>query len=343
MKAILVKEFGPPSTIVFSEISDPVPGPNEVVIDVAATSVNFPDLLVVAGTYQYLPELPFSPGKEASGRISAVGSNVSGWSVGDRVLTLVEYGTYAEKLRAPVSQIVALPDDVDFIRAASFGLVYSTAWFGLVRRAGIAATDVVLVTGAGGGVGSAGVELAKAYGATVIALARDEARAQLALAQGADHALTSTPDTLRDDIMTLTNGKGVDLTLESLGGDYLTQVIRCTAWEGRIVVTGFASGSQNPISPGHLLVKNISLMGLQASDYRDRTPDLMRSSLTEMLEMVRNGLLNPPVDRIYPLTKAAEALQHVKNGKVKGKIVIVADTLYGDGIPADPIYKCSEV
>lgn len=343
MKAVLVKEFGPPSTIVVSEISNPVPGPNEVIIDVAATSVNFPDLLVVAGTYQYLPERPFSPGKEASGRISAVGSNVTGWSVGDRVLALVEYGTYAEKLRAPVSQIVALPDEVDCIRAASFGLVYSTAWFGLVRRAGIAATDVVLVTGAGGGVGSAGVELAKAYGATVIALARDEERAQLALAQGADHALTSTPATLRDDIMTLTDGKGVDLTLESLGGDYLTQVIRCTAWEGRIVVTGFASGSQNPIIPGHLLVKNISIMGLQASDYRDRTPDLMRSSLTEMLEMVGKGLLNPPVDRLYPLTMAADALQHVKNGKVKGKIVIVADTLYGDGIPADPIYKCSEV
>lgn len=335
MRAVLVKEFGPPSVVVVEDVPDPTPGPDEVIIDVMATSVNFPDLLVVGGTYQNLPERPFSPGKEASGVISAVGSKVTGWSVGDRVLTLVEYGSYAEKLRAPVGQIVNLPSGVDFVRAASFGLVYSTAWFGLVRRAKMSPSDVVLVTGAGGGVGSAGVELAKTYGATVIALARDEERAKLALSQGADYALTSTPETLRDDIMTLTNGTGVDLTLESLGGDYLTQVIRCTAWEGRIVITGFASGGQSPVKPGHLLVKNISLMGLQASDYRDRTPEVLRSSLSEMLAMVENGLLNPPVDQVYPLSEAADALQRVKNGKVKGKIVLVTNALSGHGLPED--------
>lgn len=327
MRAALVKEFGAPSSVVVEEAPDPQPGPDDVVIDVVATSVNFPDLLVVDGTYQNLPERPFSPGKEAAGRISSLGQNVTGLAVGDRVVALVEFGGYAEKLLAPAHQVVVLPDGVDFIRAASFGLVYSTAWFGLVRRANLTSSDIVLVTGAGGGVGSAGVELAKAYGATVIALARDAVRAELALSQGADHALTSTPETLRDDVMALTDGRGVDLTLESLGGDYLSQIIRCTAWEGRIVITGFAAGGQNPIKPGHLLVKNISVMGLQGSDYRDRTPELMRSSMEEMLGMVEAGVLNPPVDRTYPLSEAGAALQHVKNGKVKGKIIIVTDNL----------------
>ncbi|WMY78901.1 NADPH:quinone oxidoreductase family protein [Citricoccus sp. I39-566] len=334
MKAALVKEFGPPSSVVFGEAEDPTPGPDEVVIDVVATSVNFPDLLVVEGTYQNLPERPFSPGKEAAGRIASIGANVSGFTVGDRVLALVEYGTYAEKVVSPASQVIGLPDGVDFVRAASFGLIYTTAWAGLVRRGGITSSDVVLVTGAGGGVGSAGVDLAKAHGATIIALAKDEERANLALSQGADHALTSLPETLRDDVLALTEGHGVDLTLESLGGDYLSQIIRCTAWEGRVVITGFASGGQNPIKPGHLLVKNISVMGLQASDYRDRTPDLVQSSTVEMLEMVARGVLNPPVDRTYPLAEAAAALQHVKNGKVRGKIVMVTRNLRdSDSLP----------
>jgi NADPH:quinone reductase len=325
VKAALVKEFGPPSALVIDEVPDPVPGPGEVLVDVAAASVNFPDLLVVDGSYQNLPDRPFSPGKDAAGRVTAVGAGVEKFRVGDRVLAMVEFGAYAERLVAPEAQVFHLPDDLDFVRAASFGLVYSTAWFGLVHRAGMAAGDIVLVTGAGGGVGSAGVQLAKAKGATVIALVRDENRAELARRHGADHVLVSDPSSLRDELMSLTDGHGVDVTLESLGGDVLSQVIRSTAWEGRIVVTGFASGGQNPIKPGHLLVKNISVMGLQSSDYRDRAPELMRSSMDEMLAMVQDGTLDPPVDRTYPLDEAAVALQHAQNGKVRGKLVIVTD------------------
>lgn len=329
MKAALVTEFGPPSALVVDDVGDPVPGPGEVMVDVQAASVNFPDLLVVDGTYQNLPERPFSPGKDAAGRISAVGEGVTGFSVGDRVLAMVEFGAYAEKLVAPAGQVFPIPDGLDYVRAAAFGLVYSTAWFGLIHRAGMRAGDTVLVTGAGGGVGSAGVQLAKATGATVLALVRDEERAVLARDHGADHVLMSDTRTLRDDIMSVTDGRGVDITLESLGGDILSQVIRATAWEGRVVVTGFASGGQNPIKPGHLLVKNISVMGLQSSDYRDRTPELMRRSMTEMLTMVEEGTLDPPVDRTYPLVEVASALQHVRKGKVKGKIVIVTGPVAG--------------
>jgi NADPH2:quinone reductase len=323
VRAALVKKFGPPASLVVEEVEDPVPGPGEVVIGVAAASVNFPDILVANGSYQVLPALPFSPGKEAAGTVLSLGEGVTLVRPGDRVLTLVEFGGYAEQLKVHEDLLIPLPDKVGFAEAAAFGLVYNTAWFGLVRRAGIAAGDVVLVTGAGGGVGSAGVQLAKALGATVIALARDEDRAELARKQGADHVLTSDPRSLRDDLMELTGGRGVDITLETLGGDILTQVIRATAWEGRVVIVGFASGGQIPVKPGHLLVKNISLIGLQASDYRDRMPDEMRSAMQQMLDMVAAGRLDPQVDRTYELDQAAAALQHVSDGKVRGKIVIV--------------------
>jgi NADPH2:quinone reductase len=323
VRAALVKEFGPPSTLVVEEVEDPVAGPCEVVIGVAAASVNFPDLLVVDGSYQILPDRPFSPGKEAAGTVLSVGEGVTRIKTGDRVLALMEFGGYAEKLKVAEDLVIPLPDSVGFPEAAAFGLVYLTAWFGLVRRAAIKAGDTVLVTGAGGGVGSAGVQLAKALGATVIALAKDNDRAELARSQGADHVLTSGADTLRDDLMALTGGRGVDITLEMLGGEVLTQVIRATAWEGRVVIVGFASGRQAPVKPGHLLVKNISLIGLQASDYRDRTPKEMRAATQTMLELVVSGQLDPQIHRTYPLDEAAAALEHVGQGKVRGKIVIV--------------------
>jgi NADPH:quinone reductase len=322
MRAALVKEFGPPSALVVEEVADPVPGPGEVVIEVGAVSVNFPDLLVVEGTYQNLPPRPFSPGKEAAGRVIAVGEGVSRISVGQRVLTLVEYGGYTERLLVPEELVMELPDEMSYEEAAAFGLVYSTVHFGLGRRGQLKAGETVLVTGAGGGVGSAAVQLAKAWGARVIALAQDEAKAELARSQGADVVLTSTPETLRDDLLAATDGKGVDLTLEMLGGDFLTQIIRATAWEGRIVIVGFASGGQNPIKPGHLLVKSISVVGLQSSDYRDKTPELMRSTMAEMFDLFVEGKLNAAVDTTFPLEKAGDALQYVKDGKVKGKVVI---------------------
>lgn len=322
MRAALVKEFGPLSGLAVEEVADLVPGPGEVVIEVGAVSVNFPDILVVEGTYQNLPERPFSPGKEAAGRVIAVGVGVERISVGQRVLALVEYGGYAEQLRVPEELVMELPASMTYPEAAAFGLVYSTAYFGLRRRGRLEPGETVLITGAGGGVGSAGVQLAKAWGARVIALARDEEKGALARGQGADVVLTSTPATLRDDLLAATGGRGVDVVLEMLGGDFLTQIIRATAWEGRIVIVGFASGGQNPIKPGHLLVKSISVVGLQSSDYRDRMPELMRSTMAEMFELHEQGALSAGVDTVFPLAKAADALQYVKDGRVKGKAVI---------------------
>lgn len=323
MKAALIKEHGPIESLVVEEVLDPVAGPGEVVIEVGAASVNFPDLLVVEGTYQNLPPRPFSPGKEVSGRVLSVGEDVERIAVGDRVLALIEYGGYVEQIAVPEELVMPIPSAMSYAEAAAFGLVYSTAHFGLRRRGQLQAGETVLVTGAGGGVGSATVQLAKAWGARVIALAQDEEKALLASEQGADVVLTSKPETLRDDILAATDGKGVDLTIDMLGGDFFTQIVRATAWEGRIVIVGFAAGGQNPIKPGHILVKSISIIGLQSSDYRDRNPELMRSTMAEMFELYTQGKVNAAVDRTFPLSEVTQALAHVRDGRVKGKAVIV--------------------
>ncbi|QSE95669.1 NADPH:quinone oxidoreductase family protein [Rhodococcus pseudokoreensis] len=322
MRAALVTEFGPPSGLVIADVPDPVPGPGEVVIEVGAVSINFPDILVVEGSYQNLPPRPFSPGKEAAGRVLAVGEGVARIAVGQRVLTLVEYGGYAEQLVVSEELVVELPDSMSYEEAAALGLVASTAHLGLFRRGQVQPGETVLVTGAGGGVGSAGVQLAKAKGARVIALAHDEVKGELARRQGADLVLTSTPETLRDDLLAATDGAGVNVVLETLGGEILTQIIRATAWEGRIVIVGFASGSQNSIKPGHILVKNISLIGLQSSDYHDREPTMMRSTLAEIFELFDQGHINAAIDTTFPLDNVADALQYLKDGKAKGKVVV---------------------
>ena len=325
MRAARVHEFGPPSSILVEETPDLVAGPGEVLVEVVAVSVNFPDLLVVSGEYQNLPGRPFVPGKDAAGRIIAVGGGVTEYSVGDRVLTLVEHGSYAEQLVVSVDSLVPLPDAVPFDKAAAAGLVYATAHFALHRRTQITADDTVLITGAAGGVGSAGVQLAKLVGARVIALVHSESKAEFVRELGADIVLTSDPDVLRDDVLESTDGRGVDIVLDMLGGDYLSQAIRSTAWEGRVILVGFASGAQNAIKPGHLLVKNISVHGLQSSDYRDRTPGLMREAMSAILGHFACGDLDIHIDRTFDLSEIATALEYVADRGVKGKVVVRMD------------------
>lgn len=321
MRAAVVDKFGPPNSLVIREVANPLAGPGEVLVEVEAAGVNFPDVMVVAGTYQNLPERPFSPGKEAAGTVRAVGDGVDRVRVGDRVLVQIEYGGYAELVVAPERQVVALPDAVPFLDAATLGLAAITAHFALVRRANLQPGETVLVTGAGGGVGSAGVQIAKALGATVIAVARDEERAILARQQGADHVLVAGPS-LRDEVMALTHRGGANVVLESVGGDVFTQALRCTAWEGRLVVVGFASGDLPTVKVGHLLVKNLAVMGIQVSDYRDREPDTVRQIIEELLELYVQGRLTVPIDRTYPLDQAGTALAAVEAGGLRGRVVL---------------------
>ncbi|MGH3320083.1 MAG: NADPH:quinone oxidoreductase family protein [Streptosporangiaceae bacterium] len=324
MRAVVAHAFGSPADLSVEEMDPPVPRRDEVVIDVRAAGVNYPDLLVVDGSYQNLPPLPFTPGKEVAGTVTRTGSDVTRPRVGDRVLAQMEYGGYREVASAPAAACVALPEAMPYPEAAGFGLVHLTAHAALVRRAGLRPGETVLVTGASGAVGTAAVQLAKALGATVIAAARDASGRDGALSYGADHAVRADPGTMRDEVRTLTGGRGADVVLETVGGGVFDASLRCVAWEGRLVVVGFAAGDIPTVRVGYLLVKNIGLLGLQVSDYRDRQPEAARAALAQMLEMYQAGLLRVAVSRTYPLEDAPEALARVRTGGLAGRVVLVS-------------------
>jgi NADPH2:quinone reductase len=325
MRAVVVREFGPPDLLRVEDVPDPQPGPGEVLVDVEACGVNFPDLLVVEGKYQTLPERPFSPGKEVAGRVAAVGADVSSPRPGERVMAQLEYGGYSERAVVPAGSCCPLPDEVPSVEAAGLGLVYLTAHIGLVRRARLAAGEWVLVTGAGGGIGSAGVQLARALGGRPIAVGETEEQRALALDQGAEHVFDADPAQLRERVLEVTDGHGADVILEAVGGDLFAACMRCVAWEGRIVVIGFAGGEIPRIHAGHVLVKNISVLGLQSSDYRDREPELFRATQEALLDLYRDGVIRVDVAATHPLEQAASALRAFEQGRVRGKLVLTTE------------------
>lgn len=322
MRAMVVKQFGDPEQMSLEDLPTPEPDPGEVLIDARAIGVNFPDLLVIEGTYQILPEPPFSPGKEVAGVVRAVGPGVESPKVGERVMAQVEHGAYREQVLAEANNVAVLPEGIGFEEGAAFGLGYLTVYFGLVRRARLRAGEWVLVTGAGGGVGSAGVQLAKALGARVIAVGRTEDKRDFALEQGADHAIGSEPEGFKERVMELTDGHGADVILESVGGELFRSCMRVIAWEGRLVVIGFAAGEIPTVRAGHVLVKNMDLIGLQSSDYREREPESFREAQETLLDLLARGKIGAQVSATYPLEAAAQALKEIQEGRVRGKVVL---------------------
>lgn len=327
MKAVLARSFGPIENLEVAELPDPAPGPGEVVVDVAAAGVNYPDLLVVGGKYQILPTPPFIPGKEAAGVVSAVGEGVDTCRVGDRVLALVEHGAYCERLRAPAANCFVLPEAMGTIEASVFALTYQTAWFALVTRAAMRPGDAVFVTGAGGGVGSACVALARALGGQVIAGVSTPEKAALARAAGAHHVIDLSQDNLRDrireEVRAVTGGKGADVICEVVGGDVFDGAVRALAWSGRLVVLGFAGGRIPRLSMNYVLLKNIAVTGLHWSDYREWHPEMMREAQHRLFELHGQGLLRIDLTATFPMPRAAEALALLRDRKVTGKVAIV--------------------
>jgi NADPH2:quinone reductase len=322
VRAMLVKQFGAPEQMSLEDLPTPVPGPGEVLIDARAIGVNFPDLLVIEGTYQILPELPFSPGKEVAGVVRAVGPGVESPNVGERVMAQVEHGAYREQVLAEANNVAVLPESVGYEAGAAFGLGYLTVYFGLVRRARLKPGEWVLVTGASGGVGSAGVQLAKALGARVIAVGRTEDKRNFALEQGADHTIEFKPEGFKERVMELTDGHGADVILESVGGELFRACMRAIAWEGRLVIIGFAAGEIPTVKAGHVLVKNMDLIGVQSSDYREREPESFREAQEELLGLLTHGKIGVQVTATYPLEAAAEALEEIRDSRVLGKVVL---------------------
>ena len=326
MKALMVKEHGPIEALVLenaAELSQPAAG--EVLIDVHAASVNFPDLMVIGGTYQHLPPRPFVPGKDLAGVIVATGPGVTSCKAGDRIMAQVEHGAWAEQCVAPAVNCHVMPDGMSYAEGAAMGLVYLTSYFALVERARCQPGEVVLVNGAGGGVGLAAVQIAKALGATVVASVSSDEKAVLAKAGGADHVVrTDVPDlrdSFRNQIFKAVGKRGVDVIIDPVGGNVFDASLRAIAWCGRLVVVGFAEGRIPEIKAGYVLVKNISIVGLQISDYRDREPEKVRAAQARMFEWFDAGKLKPHVMKSYPAQDYIEALAAVRDRKVAGKVV----------------------
>ena len=330
MRAVVVEEYGAFNSALVKELPDPIPGPGEVVVAVKVADVNFPDMMVIEGTYQVKPPLPFSPGKAAAGVVELVGESVTTLKPGDRVLACVEYGAYAEKLVARADQCHSMPDEISYAKAAAMGLVYLTAYFALTDRARLQPGESVFVLGAKGGVGVASVQVAKALGAaTVIAGVRGAEHVRNAERLGADHVVDLSVDnlrnSLRDAVYGMTDGKGVDVVIDPVGGDACTAALRALAWRGRLVVVGFASGDIPEIKASYLLVKNIAATGLQVSDYRDRQPEAFAAAQAALFEFYHEGLIDPYVSKAVPLDRYAEALDDIRSGRVVGKVILDVD------------------
>jgi NADPH2:quinone reductase len=326
MRAIVVDAFGPPEQLRLAEAPPPVAGPGEVVVSVRAAPVNYVDLLVVGGGYQFLPRLPFVPGKGPAGIVSAVGPQVESIRVGDRVLAMAEQGGYAEAVAVAADQCYRLPQSMSFDEAASLSLAYDTAWFALRERGRLEPGETVLVLGASGGVGQAAVQLARTMGARVLGgIARPEKAADIRAA-GADGVIDlSRPnlrDSLREQVLAATEGRGADIILDPLGGEVFEAALRALAWRGRLVVIGFAAGAIPTMRVNYLLLKNIEVSGLQISDYRKRRPAQVAAAFAEIFGLYEQGKIKPAPVTVFPLARAGDALAALRDRRLAGRAVL---------------------
>ena len=322
MRAVLCKQFGPPEDLVIDEVADPTPGPGEVLIEVKAAPVTFPDTLMLEDKYQFKADLPYIPGGEVAGTVTAIGADVTGIEVGERVVSgLGAVGGYAEFAVAKENAVRKLPDGVGF--AESTGLLYAhgTTYYGLNERADLQPGESLLVLGAGGHVGLSAVEIGKLMGARVIAAASSEEKLDLCRERSADETINYSEESLKDRAKELTNGEGVNVIYDVVGGDYAEQALRAIAWEGRFLVIGFTAGI--PAIPLNLtLLKSCQIVGVFYGAMTSRDPKLANEIAEDLLGWVANGDLKPHISATYGLDGAAGALRNLMDRKSVGKIVI---------------------
>jgi len=326
MRAVVVREFGCLENAVVASVPDPSPGPDEVLVENHATAVNFVDTLMVAGTYQSLPPLPFIPGKLPVGVVKDVGRAVADRKPGDRVMVLVEHGGFAGLVVAKPARCIPVPSQASFTDAASMSSVFDTAWFALHERARVQPADAVLVLGATGGVGLAALQLAKAHGAKALAGITNPDKADLATAAGADAIIDlgrpGLLDNLREQVHAVTDGHGADVVLDMLGGDIFDAGIRSLAWRGRLVVIGFAAGRIATLKTNYLLLKNIAVSGMQISNYRRWAPYETASCWSELFELYKSGRIKPSPTTAWPIERATQALVALRDRTARGRIVL---------------------
>jgi NADPH:quinone reductase len=326
VKAIVANSFGPVETLRLEDRPDRVPSEEEVLIDVSAAAINYPDILVIEGKYQVKPPLPFIPGKELAGTVAAVGRNVTRFKLGDRVSALLEYGAFAERVVAPSTLCLAVPDAISLFDAAGIGIAYQTAYFSLHHRGQVKPGEDVIVTGPNGSVGLATMQLAKVAGARVIAVVSHPQKEAFVYSNGADDIVVFNPgdnaDAFREHIRRLTKGRGANLLIDMVGGKLFDACLRSIAWDGRAVIVGFRSGEIPLIRANYLLVKNISAIGVQWSDYRDRMPEEMARVQAEIFRMFENGSLHFHLMGRYPFDKFLEAFAALTERRTTGKVIL---------------------
>ena len=322
MKAVQCVEWGPPERLQLAELPAPEPGRGEVRIRVAAAGVNFPDALIVQKKYQLQPPLPFVPGTEVAGMVDAVGEGVANLKAGDRVVAFVGLGGFAEFVCAPQAQVAPLPANVDLSVAAAFTLAYATAQHALIDRGQLKPGETLLVLGAGGGVGLAAVELGKLAGARVIAAASSAEKLEAAQRLGADVTIDYSSTDLRDAVRAATDGHGVDLAYDPVGGEYTASALRALAWRGRLLVVGFAAGDIPQIPANQLLLKEVAAVGVYWGEFAKRDPAGNARLMMQLFGWLAQGRLQPLVSKTYRLAEAPQALRDLLDRRAVGKLVI---------------------
>jgi NADPH2:quinone reductase len=321
MKAVLCKQYGPPDSLVLEELDSPRAGPGEVVVSVKAASVNFPDVLIIQNKYQFKPPLPFSPGSELSGVVKEAGAGVA-YRPGDRVMAFTTYGAFAEEVKVDAARLLPIPGGMDFVSAAAFLLTYGTSDHALRDRGALAPGETLLVLGAAGGVGLAAVEIGKALEARVIACASSGEKLAVCRSHGADATVDYAAEDLRERVKALTDGRGVDVVYDPVGGPYSEPAFRSLAWRGRLLVVGFAAGEIPKLPLNLALLKGASIVGVFWGDFARREPRRFADSVHQLGHWYREGKLRPHVSQTLPLEKAAEALKLMAARQVKGKVVL---------------------
>ncbi|MDH3643056.1 MAG: NADPH:quinone oxidoreductase family protein [Gammaproteobacteria bacterium] len=322
MKAVLCKAFGPPEDLVLEDIAVPVPGPGEVLVDVHASALNFPDVLMIAGKYQSQPPFPFSPGGELAGTVAALGEGANRFKVGDRVFGGTGHGGFVEQIAAPEAVLRPMPDKMDFIQASGITTTYGTSYYALKQRAALQPGETLLVTGAAGGVGLAAVELGKAMGAHVIAAASTAEKLAAAKAAGADELVDYSDGDLKDKVKALTGGKGVDVIYDPVGGELFDQCMRSIGWYGRVLVIGFAAGDIPRVPINLILLKSCQVVGVFYGSWSARFRAEADANFDEVLELYEAGKIDPLIGRTYPLEQSAEAMRCLSERQAIGKVVV---------------------
>lgn len=322
MRAILCRTFGDLDALSIGEADEPRLQSDEILIDVRAASVSYMDCLMAQGRYQLRPQLPYVPGTDAAGIVVACGSDVTRFRPGDRVATWNWFGSYAERTTAKESKAVSLPDAVSFVEGSTILHNYLTAWYTLIDRARLTSGETVLVTGAAGGVGLACIEFARLLGARAIGAIGSSHKKAAVLECGAEDIIDYSCEDVRARIKELTGGEGIDVCVDTVGGELFATLARSMRWGGRILPIGFASGIVPTLAMNIPLLKNSSIVGVFSGAWLDRAPDEAAAAATKIAEWVADGKLNPRIDRVLPLENAREAMEAVAARTVKGRIVL---------------------